>query len=89
MTKGELDDARRRALAIFDDWVECTGFVRAGDSYYYELQSILFDTVHCGAQAATGDFKRLESEVDQSRSIPGWRSPSALWSQVREMQKLF
>lgn len=73
MTTGELEDAKRRALALFDDWVAVTGFVRSGTCYYYELQGIVEDAVHCGAQAVTGDFKRLESEVDTNRAIPGWK----------------
>lgn len=70
MTKGELEDAKRRALQIFDAWIEATGFVRTGSSYYYELQGLIEDGVHCGAQAETKDFKRLESE-ENSVSIPG------------------
>lgn len=62
ITFGEFDNAVRRALNIFDDWVEVTGFVSKGTSYYYELQSLIEDAVHCGAQAKTGDYKKLESE---------------------------
>lgn len=62
MTQGELDNAIRRALNIFDAWVQCTGVVPVGSTYYYEMQSCIEDAVHCGAQAVTKDFKRLESE---------------------------
>jgi len=62
MTNGELESAIRRALNIFDDWVEVTGFVTKHTSYYYELQSLIEDAVHCGAQQATGDLHKLESE---------------------------
>jgi hypothetical protein len=62
MTKGELDDAIRRALNIFDAWNDVTGFVTKHTSYYYELQSCIEDAVHCGAQAATGDYRKLEDE---------------------------
>jgi hypothetical protein len=64
MTKGELDDAIRRALNIFERWVDATGFVQKHTGYYYELQSIIEDAVHCGGQAATGDYKPLECETD-------------------------
>jgi hypothetical protein len=62
MTKGELESAIRRALTIFDDWVEVTGFVVKHTSYYYELQGLMEDAVHCGAQQATGHFETLDSE---------------------------
>ena len=62
MTKGELDDAIRRALNIFGSWNEVTGFAAPHTSYYYELQAVIEDAVHCGAQAATGDYRKLESE---------------------------
>ena len=62
MTKGQIETAKRRALNIFDKWVECTGFVEKDTGYFYELQGIIEDAVHCGAQAATRNFKKLESE---------------------------
>ena len=62
MTRGELDSAIRRALNIFDEWVDVTGFVTKHTGYYYEMQGLIEDAVHCGAQQATGDFKKLESE---------------------------
>lgn len=62
MTKGELESAIRRALNIFDAWVEVTGIVTKHSSYYYEMQGCIEDAVHCGAQQATGDFKKLDSE---------------------------
>ena len=65
MNKGELDNAIRRALNIFDDWNNVTGFVQYQTGYYYELQSIIKDAVHCGAQGATKDFKKLDSEKEE------------------------
>ena len=62
MTHGELDNAIRRALNLFDAWNDVTGFVVKHTGYYYEMQSIVEDAVHCGAQAATGDYRKLESE---------------------------
>jgi len=64
MTKGELESALRRARNLLDKWNDETGFVRKHTSYYYELQGIVDDAVHCGAQAATGDYRPLESEQD-------------------------
>lgn len=62
MTTGQLETVIRRAFNIFDEWIEVTGFVQKDTSYYYELQGIIEDAVHCGAQAETGDFKKLDSE---------------------------
>ena len=64
MKQGEFDNAVRRALNIFDDWNRVTGFVQENTSCYYEIQGIITDAVHCGAQAATGDYKKLECEKD-------------------------
>ncbi len=61
-TTGEVDYAIRRALNIFDKWNDVTGFVPKFTSYYYELQSVIEDAVHCGFQRALGDEKKLESE---------------------------
>jgi hypothetical protein len=62
MKRGELDNAVRRALNIFDKWNDVTGYVTPHQGYYYEIQSLIVDAVHCGAQAATGDYKKLDSE---------------------------
>lgn len=62
MTNGELQFAERRALNLFDQWNDVTGFVPKFSTYYYELQAVIRDAVHCGAQGATGDYKKLESE---------------------------
>ncbi len=64
MTQGELDNAIRRALNLLDDWNEVTDVPPRHSTYYYELQGVITDAVHCGAQAATGDYKKLESELD-------------------------
>jgi hypothetical protein len=71
MTKGELESATRRAYNRLDVWLDCTGFITPGTSYYYELQSLIEDAVHCGAQAATGDYKRLEDEEGPIPGAPG------------------
>ena len=63
MNKGEIESAIRRALNIFDEWVDVTGVVQKHTSYYYEMQSIIEDAVHCGAQGAPGIHKPLESEI--------------------------
>jgi hypothetical protein len=62
MNVGELESAKRRALNLFDAWNQITGVVTPGTSYYAEIQACIEDAVECGAQAATGDFKRLNGE---------------------------
>ena len=62
MKKGKLDNARRRALNLFDEWNKITGFVVEHTGYYYELQSLIEDAVDCGAQAALGVYEPLECE---------------------------
>lgn len=72
MTRGQLDNAVRRALNILDRWNDCTGAVHKESSWYWELQSVVTDAVHCGAQAETGDFKLLGGEdADESPIPPG------------------
>lgn len=63
MSNGELKDAVRRALNIFEKWNECTGAVDEHSSCYWELQGVIEDAVHCGAQAACGVKKKLDSEA--------------------------
>ena len=63
MKKGQLDSAIRRALNLFDKWNDVTGFVPKHTGYYYELQSVIEDAVHCGAQEATGVHEELKSET--------------------------
>lgn len=65
MKRGELANAKRRALNIFDSWNNITGYVTEHTSYYYELQSIIEDAVECGAQAACGVYEKLECESER------------------------
>ena len=62
MKKGEIDTATRRALNIFDKWNDITGFVPKHTSYYYEMQSVVEDAVHCGIQEAIKEFEKLDGE---------------------------
>lgn len=70
MKSGELKSAKRRALNLFDAWNQITGFVPPGTSYYYEIHGCIEDAVECGAQAATGDFRRLEGEEGPIAGAP-------------------
>ncbi len=64
MKLGEVRSAVRRALNLFDKWNDYVGLVRKHTGYYYELQSIIEDAVHCGIQQALNDFKVLDSEKE-------------------------
>ena len=64
MKQGELDNAKRRALNIFDAWNDITGLVPKHIGYYYELQGVVEDAVECGAQAALGVYECLECEAE-------------------------
>ena len=62
MTKGEIETAQRRALNLLDQWISATGVIPQHSGYYYELQSVIEDAVHCGAQQALGIHRKLDSE---------------------------
>ena len=62
MNAGELKDAERRALNLFDAWNDVTGVFKRGTGYYYEIQGVIEDAVKCGAQAACGVMEKLPSE---------------------------
>jgi hypothetical protein len=62
MTVSDLERAKRRAQNLFDVWNDVTGVFHQGSSYIDEIRSVIDDAVHCGAQEATGDFKRLDGE---------------------------
>jgi hypothetical protein len=64
MKQGELNDAIRRALNLFDRWNDVTGAFEKGTGYYYEIQGVISDAVHCGAQAASGVYEKLEAEEE-------------------------
>ena len=62
MKKGLIDNAIRRALNIFDKWNDVTGAIPKYSPYYWELQSVIEDAVHCGIQGAIGINKKLNGE---------------------------
>jgi hypothetical protein len=62
MNKGQMADAKRRALNLFDQWNDVTGYFHKNTGYYYEIQGVIEDAVECGAQAALEVCVQLESE---------------------------
>lgn len=69
MNAGEVANAVRRALNVFDDWNDVAGFVPLNSSWYYEMQGVIEDAVHCGIQAALGVRTTLPSELDVQREV--------------------
>jgi hypothetical protein len=70
MQAGEVESAERRALNLFDNWNNVTGFVPIHTSYYYELQAVIKDAVHCGIQQALNDIKPLNGEAEDTTHNP-------------------
>jgi hypothetical protein len=62
MTLDDLENAKRRALGILDQWLDAAGIIDKSSSHYQELQSVVVDAVQCGVQAATGVTEQLDSE---------------------------
>ncbi len=62
MKQSKFDGAVRRALNLFDKWNDVTGVFGKYSGYYDEMCGVITDAVHCGAQGATGDYKKLDSE---------------------------
>jgi hypothetical protein len=62
MKVGEVSNAIRRALDILDKWNDCVGVVQKHTGYYYEMQGVVEDAVHCGIQGALKEYRKLESE---------------------------
>lgn len=69
MTLGQVEYAERKALDFFDEWNETTGFVQMDSSYYYELQAVIKDAVHCGIQTALFGKIKKDSEGQIVKSI--------------------
>lgn len=82
MTTGQLNNAIRRAHNLFDQWNSEHDGVKPHTSYYYELMGLVSDAVHCVAQAATGDFKPLDSEDDETPE-----SITNKWAREREKEQ--
>jgi len=63
-TRGEVEYAVRRALNKFDEWNDVTGKFPKFSGYYYEIQAVIEDAVHCGFQRALDQEGPLPSEDD-------------------------
>ena len=63
-TKGNIDYATRRAFNKFDEWNNVSGMFEKHSGYYYEIQWVIEDAVHCGFQMALDQERPLPSEID-------------------------
>lgn len=63
-TKGEVEYAVRRAHNKFDEWNDVTRLIPKFSGYYYEIQSVIEDAVHCGFQRALDQEGPLPSEQE-------------------------
>ena len=63
MTKGELDYAIRKALNQFDKWIDSTGALAKGTSWYYEAQGCIEDAVMIGARVACEGYEADFSDI--------------------------
>lgn len=52
MTKGQVNDAERKALNVLEEWNDITGALDVNGSWYRECQSVVEDAVHIGIQMA-------------------------------------
>mgnify|MGYP007100122286 CR=1 FL=1 len=71
MTRGEAANAVRRALNKLDEWNDVAGVIRKHSGYYYELQGVIEDAVHCGIQGAMQlQGEPLPSEAEEEEPKP-------------------
>jgi hypothetical protein len=61
--KGEFDYAIRQAFNVFDNWIDATGALPKGTSYYYEAQGCIEDAVKIGAKIACEGVDADLSEI--------------------------
>lgn len=54
MNEGQMDRAKRWALANLDQWMQITGALDWHSGYHSELESIIEDAVEIGAGVACG-----------------------------------
>ena len=65
MNKGELEFAIRMALNNFDQWVDATGALAKGTSYYFECQGVIEDAVKIGSIVATYGIAGVKKGLEE------------------------
>lgn len=63
MTKGEVDYAIRIALNEFDKYNDSVGVIVKGSSYYYEIQSLIEQSVRIGVKIACNGIDADLSDI--------------------------
>lgn len=69
MNKGELEYAIRMALNNFDQWVDTTGALAKGTSYYFECQGVIEDAVKIGAIVATFGIAGVKKGLEELSEV--------------------
>lgn len=64
-TVGEIAYAKRKALAVFDEWVDCTGYIGRFSSQYYEIQGCIEDAVDIAFDVAFDGRKNIREEQSE------------------------
>lgn len=64
MKVSEMKYAKRKAMQIFDEWLEITGVIDRHSGHYDELSGIIEDAVEIGSMTALGiDFSIVDGEL--------------------------
>jgi hypothetical protein len=69
MNKGELEYAIRMALNNFDQWVDATGALAKGTSYYFECQGVIEDAVKIGSIVATFGIAGVKKGLEELSEV--------------------
>lgn len=64
MNEGQMQRAKRWALANLDRWISVTGVITENGGYHSELEAIIEDAVEIGAGVACGaKYKEIKSRI--------------------------
>ena len=80
MKKIQVDEAERRALTLFDQWNDVTGYVDTSSGYCAELHFLIEDAVHIGIQMATFGkiIKNEDGEIARNYTEPTPQEPTTV-----------
>ena len=67
MKTGESDYGKRKALQVFDEWLDVTGLVDRHTSYYYELCAIIEAAIEIGSMVALGVEFEIKDGIPTKR----------------------
>ena len=82
MKVSQIEYAKRKALQVFDEWVDVTGFVQRHSGYYDELCSLIETAVDIGSLVAlevpfhiNDDGEAVEEHPFESGTYDGVTTP--------------